>query len=291
MPPRVTVIIATYNWSSVLRYAVGSVLRQTMPDFELLVVGDGCTDDSEQVVASLGDPRVRWINLPSNSGHQSAPNNEGLRQALGELVAYLGHDDLWLPHHLESHMEKIGKSRATVSQSLTACVEPNGRIWPVIPLPERREWGPPSSTMHRRSVAEAVGGWRDYREIKLAPDADLLTRLRDRGGPFALVERLTAIKFPASRRKDVYRRRPCDEQAAWDARIATEPDLEASLLTQILMSSRAGDGSSYRDVLRQFVRDSASRLRRRWRNRSAFIARLARRNGGEIDAVRRFKGL
>jgi len=102
--PRVSVIIATYNWSSVLPYSIGSVLRQTMQDFEILVVGDGCTDDSEAVVAAIGDPRIRWFNLPANSGHQSAPNNEGLRQARGELIAYLGHDDLWLPHHLGAHV-------------------------------------------------------------------------------------------------------------------------------------------------------------------------------------------
>jgi glycosyltransferase involved in cell wall biosynthesis len=59
MPPRVSVIIATYNWSSVLLYSIGSVLGQTMGDFELLVAGDGCTDDSEQVVSSIADPRVR----------------------------------------------------------------------------------------------------------------------------------------------------------------------------------------------------------------------------------------
>src|SRR5918911_4537877 len=99
-PPRVTVIIPTYNWSSVLPYSIGSVLRQTFSDFEVLVVGDGCTDDSESVVKAVNDKRVRWINLPVNTGHQSGPNNEGLRQARGEIIAYLGHDDLWLPHHL-----------------------------------------------------------------------------------------------------------------------------------------------------------------------------------------------
>lgn len=100
--PSLTVVISTYNWSTVLPFAIGSVLRQTFIDFEVLVVGVGCTDDSQAVVESIQDERVRWINLQSNSGHQSEPNNEGLKQARGELIAYLGHDDLWLqPHHLK----------------------------------------------------------------------------------------------------------------------------------------------------------------------------------------------
>jgi glycosyltransferase involved in cell wall biosynthesis len=85
--PQVTVILSTYNWSSVLRHAIASVLGQSFADFELLVIGDGCTDDSEQVAAESGDPRVRWIGLPKNSGHQSVPNNEGLRQARGAFIA------------------------------------------------------------------------------------------------------------------------------------------------------------------------------------------------------------
>jgi len=86
-PPLLTIIIPTYNWSTVLPYSIGSALRQTFSNFEVLVVGDGCTDDSESVVRTHGDKRVRWINLPANTGHQSAPNNEGLRQALGEYIA------------------------------------------------------------------------------------------------------------------------------------------------------------------------------------------------------------
>ena len=57
--PAVSVVIATYNWSSVLRFAIRSVLAQHLADFELIVVGDGCTDDSDAVVRGFGDARIR----------------------------------------------------------------------------------------------------------------------------------------------------------------------------------------------------------------------------------------
>ena len=117
--PRVTVIIATYNWSTVLPYAIQSVLAQTMPEFELLVVGDGCTDDCEQVVTAIKDPRVRWINLPANTGHQARPNNRELQEAKGELIAYLGHDDLWLPHHLQCMVNALDTGSAGIAHTMS----------------------------------------------------------------------------------------------------------------------------------------------------------------------------
>src|SRR4051794_21571883 len=164
-----------------------------MTDFELLVVGDGCTDDSQQVVAAIGDPRVRWINLPANTKHQSGPNNEGLRQARGEFIAYLGHDDLWLPHHLESHVAAIETSGAAMTHSLLVRVDAEGdEPWAVLPQPEKGSWGPPSCTVHRRSVTEALGGWRDYRQLVEPPEIDLWRRARDAGFAFTFVPRLTA---------------------------------------------------------------------------------------------------
>src|SRR3954453_5561675 len=98
--PRVTIITATYNYSSVLRYAIKSALEQTFQDFEHWIIGDGCTDDSDEVVRSFNDPRLHWHNLPENVGSQFAPNNKGLELARGEYIAYLGHDDIWHPSHL-----------------------------------------------------------------------------------------------------------------------------------------------------------------------------------------------
>ena len=75
--PSVTVVIATYHWSSVLRLAMTSVLGQTFTDFELLVVGDGCSDDSQAVAESVGDARVRWINLPLITAINGRPTTKG----------------------------------------------------------------------------------------------------------------------------------------------------------------------------------------------------------------------
>jgi len=292
MSPRVTVIIATYNWSSVLPYSIGSVLRQTFADFELLVVGDGCTDDSEQVVASIDDPRVRWINLPANTRHQSGPNNEGLRQARGELIAYLGHDDLWLPHHLEAHVKAIEESHAAMTYSLVFWHDPaDCKFWPATPRPQAGWWSPPTGTVHRREVTEALGGWRDYREITLPPEIDLWRRARDAGFQFTFVPRLTALKFPASIRRGVYRDKPSHEQKEWSARIASEPDLEAQLLVEMIAGNRAAKSMSYRDLVRTLIAETMIRVRRRLTKRTALLATLWPRKGAVIDSVRRFKGL
>jgi glycosyltransferase involved in cell wall biosynthesis len=154
--PRVTVIIATYNWGTVLPYAIGSVLRQTFSDFELLVIGDGCTDESGETVARFDDPRVRWLNLSANTGHQCGPNNEGLRQARGDVIAYLGHDDLWLPHHLELQMTAIDTG-ADLACGITAMISPTGaRTYAPKDDPSRRSvaWDlPPSGLVHRAGPA------------------------------------------------------------------------------------------------------------------------------------------
>jgi glycosyltransferase involved in cell wall biosynthesis len=286
--PRVSVLIATYNWSSVLQYSVGSALRQTFADFELLVIGDGCTDDSESVVAAIGDPRVRWINLPSNSGHQSTPNNEGLRQARGEIIAYLGHDDLWLPHHLETCVRTLDQTPADVAYALMAWVMPNGSdIFPTVPYPRYGTFVPPSAVVHRRSVTEAIGGWRNHRHISQYPDVDLWRRAQAAGYRFAFVPRLNGIKLSAACRPGVYKTRPCHEQAEWTRRIA-DPSLEARLLAQFVAGDYFASGMPYRALVPHFIRQTMRRVR-------ALLSRplaawFAPRHP-TIDEIRRFKGL
>jgi glycosyltransferase involved in cell wall biosynthesis len=292
--PQVTVIIPTYNWSSVLPYSVGSALRQTFDDFEVLVVGDGCTDDSEAVVRAVGDERVRWVNLPVNTGHQSGPNNEGLRRARGEFIAYLGHDDLWLPHHLSCMLAAI-EAGADLAFGIVE------RIVPGVsrsPAPARLkyvpgQWLPPTGVVHRRGVTERVGGWGDYRGLTIPPEADLWRRAYDHGFQFAFVPRLTALKFPASKRPGVYTETPYHEQAEWFEKIRSEPDLETSELVGLLASAvnvPVWNEKPYPELTRDYLSEMARRFKVKL---SGMVRRPppAPPQGEEVEAARLLKGL
>jgi glycosyltransferase involved in cell wall biosynthesis len=217
--PLVTVLIATYNRSEVLRYALASAIGQTYARLEVIVVGDACTDDSEQVVARAGDKRARWINLPANSGSQAGPNKAGLAEARGELIAYLGHDDLWRRDHVALLVADIERRRADASSTVTSYVYPR-------PLPRRGfaspppgEFVPPSSLMHTAAAAERAGGWRDHRQTVRPPDDDFIWRLRESGASFSRVRSLSVVKFASSQRPGSYREGRSHEQAAFSARL------------------------------------------------------------------------
>jgi glycosyltransferase involved in cell wall biosynthesis len=286
--PRVTIITSTYNWSSVLPYAIASAQRQTFTDWEMLIVGDGCTDDSEEVVAraSGGDARIRWINLPENNGEQSAPNNEGLRQARGELIAYLGHDDLWLPHHLQLLVDSIDGG-ADLAYSLIEFI-----FGPEVVPPERlnAESILPSSVLHRKTVTDAVGGWTHYREIYDTPQQHLWDSAKRAGFKFERVPRLSVIKFSAACRRDSYKIRSCEEQAHWTQRIENEPDFEIVEMTKMALELRRihieNISMSFRQKLLRFLRDLPAKLKTRLRERSK-----KRYKGHITDEYRLYKGL
>lgn len=292
-PPLATVIIATYNWSAVLPFSVRSALGQTFRNLEVLVVGDGCTDDSEAVVAAIDDPRLRWINLPENSGHQSGPNNEGLRQARGELIAYLGHDDLWLPHHLELLVAALSKG-TDLAHGITALVHPDGRLQA---YPFRFSFRPgraipPSSMVHRRTVTDAVGNWKPFTELTEDPEVDLWRRAHLAGYRVGFVPRLTAVKFPASWRRDAYRTRACHEQASWLRRIQEELDLEAVTLGRFLEAAEnrsALRNWPYLELLRQVVARPLGYVRYRLSHPSLVLSE--RKKGRTIAANQEFKGV
>jgi hypothetical protein len=240
--PRVTVIIPTWNWSAVLPYAIASVRAQTLTDFELLVIGDGCTDDSAAVVARAAgdDPRVQWINLAENYGQQAWPNNEGLRRARGPFIAYLGHDDLWLPDHLARLVAAL-EAGADIAYCPVAYIETKGTVRRAAPPYTAPPcWLPPTGVMHRKTLTDRVGPWADWRTLTVDPETDLWARCYAAGARFVDTGHVSAIKLPAAARQGVYKTKPCHEQATWAARIAAEPTLADTLTAQLTAQPNIG---------------------------------------------------
>jgi glycosyltransferase involved in cell wall biosynthesis len=187
--PLVSVILPTHNCAGILPYAIQSALYQTFTDFELWVVGDGCTDNSEEVVKNFDDPRINWLDLPKAPGIGYANRNVALRKSAGQYIAYLAHDDIWLPDHLELLFNRIVKEKKDFVYSQTANVSPYG----IISISHFNLGNPEclkdflafrasprlSSIMHHKSCLDKYGYWSE--SIKFGADVELWVRFYKAG--------------------------------------------------------------------------------------------------------------
>jgi glycosyltransferase involved in cell wall biosynthesis len=102
--PFVSIVIPTYNRARLLRRAVQSILNQTYQNFEIIIVDDCSNDNTENVVKSFPDERIRYIRHEKNKGAVVARNG-GIKAARGEYIAFQDSDDEWLPEKLEKQMK------------------------------------------------------------------------------------------------------------------------------------------------------------------------------------------
>lgn len=122
-PPRVSVVLATYRRQAVLPRAIQSVIDQTLPDWELLVVDDEPNDETRQLVTAFDDPRVRYLRHDQNRG-VSAARNTGIENAKAEYVAFLDDDDTYVASKLEHQL--VAFSASSDRMGVVTCYE---RIW------------------------------------------------------------------------------------------------------------------------------------------------------------------
>lgn len=185
--------MATYNCSHILHYAIASVLNSDMNDWELIVVGDHCTDDTEGCVAAFADNRIRFFNLPENSGQQATPNNFGLTQARGEFICYLNHDDMFLPWHLRTMRDAAASSRDSIiltryvevvagtdtiagAPATDSMIFRNGGPSDSHPCYLPNRWQIASSWFMPTAVARKLGPWHLEKDTFVTPSQDWLFR-------------------------------------------------------------------------------------------------------------------
>jgi glycosyltransferase involved in cell wall biosynthesis len=200
----VSVIIPTYNRSKLLAQAIASVLGQTYPNHEIIVVDDGSTDDTCDYVASLGDPRVKLVRA-AHSGHIPRVRNTGIARARGEWVAFLDSDDVWLPAKLERQMQAIRDSKAAWSYTRYEHVNPNGEGIPfraggwrafsgniVEQILTAQTAVTICSVLVSRALLEQLGGFDEH--LGLREDFDLVLRLSAAGNAIAVPETLLHVR-------------------------------------------------------------------------------------------------
>lgn len=274
--PAVTVIIQTFNRSNILEYAIGSVLRQTFTDWELLVIGDGCTDDTAEVVARCTDPRVRFVNLPERVGDQSGPNNEGVRLARGRYVAYLNHDDIWLADHLQQTVAALDGGNADLAFTMQFEADPDGRVRINASYPAGFDplLHPNNSTwVFRRELHERVGPQRTRDRVYTFPTRDWIHRAWRLGAKLVAVPAVTIVVVSATTRRNVYAERQWREHAELWRQIAADPDWRQRKLTEAWLHPRPTH-------LRAF--DSAALLRALWMR---WLGRAALALGIDPEAI------
>lgn len=299
--PTVSVVMAVYNRSNILRFVIDSLRAQTRTDWELIAVGDACTDDSGDVVEAYGDPRLHWVNLPQNTGEQSGSNNEGLRRARGRYIAFLNHDDLWLPNHLEVLLAAIEETGADLVFSLLAVVQPDGpsilRGASPTGFYEPTMSVPASAWLLRRELVDRVGPWRFYRQCHVAPSQDWLRRAAKTGAVLRAVPSLSVLAIPSGHRPRSYADRHDSEHARLAARMAAAPtfvehELTAMAVRHAIVDPFFGPSTAIRPyVVRALKNVGRAVLRVAGLHSDEMRMRLTGRRGHLIDQLRRTRGL
>ncbi len=297
--PLVSIVIAAYNRSNVLALTLRTVLWQTVTDWEVLVIGDACTDDTETVVASFGDPRIRFINLKENFGEQSGPNNFGAQQARGKFLVWLNHDDFWLPDHLSLALAELDATKAdlvfTLCERITA--ESPGVIFNATAAGnyDPAHFAAASCWVLRRELFLEISSWRPAKEIFMIPSGEWLFRAWRAGKQLRLCPHLTVVAIASDKTAGSYARREMNEHVALLERLRAPDTFRSIELTRQLTvpNAEALKTQPLGALLKELIKRP---IRRLWialgiHPGSIHYALRTRKKGGAIDVLRKRRGL
>lgn len=165
--PMVSVVVPTHNRKELLAETLQSILDQTFQNFELIIVSDGSTDGTEEMVASMADTRVRLIRQ-EKSGQPAKPRNMGIKAALGKYIALCDDDDVWFQNKLAIQVEAMEHNEMVALCYTNGLVMRNGVVGQRL-LNRRKIFSnhfyellkgnviPNSSVLIRRRVFDSVG--------------------------------------------------------------------------------------------------------------------------------------
>lgn len=203
--PLFSVVIPLYNRATTVCDTIRTVLNQSFGDFEIIVVDDGSTDDPQQAIAALGDPRIRLVRQENGGG--GSARNRGIDEARGRYIAFLDSDDLFLPHKLEAVARRLEEAPDCVWYSYINVdrgvgrywVRPNRAIRPGEDVGEylfvHNQFIQTSAIVLPRALAAQV---RFDATLRKGQDLDFCLRLQRAGAVFRMIEEPLIVWVDAS---------------------------------------------------------------------------------------------
>lgn len=179
----VSVVLPTYNRAQFLSETIQSVIAQKFADWELVIVDDGSTDNTQDVVKGFTDSRIKYVKQ-ENRG-VSAARNLGVSKTTAPIIAFLDSDDLWLPRKLETQLKFFNEHPdAAICQTEETWIRNGRRVNPMKKHAKKSGWifkdclplciVSPSAVMMRRKVFDELGGFDE--SLPACEDYDLWLR-------------------------------------------------------------------------------------------------------------------
>ena len=214
--PFISVVIPTYNRVLLLQKAIASVLAQTYTHWELIVVDDGSTDDTAEIIYSLKDSRIHLLALP-HSGNIASLRNAGAKAGSGEWIAFLDSDDEWVSNKLEIQLHLLLQEKKRwsyggyelmdeVSQTIPGKAGIFRPIsgWIVRPLITTEVAVNIGSLMVERKLFNDVGGFNTEPKLLYREDYELALRLALRAEALAVPDLLVRIREHTGRSTNAF---------------------------------------------------------------------------------------
>src|SRR5579872_6000456 len=186
--PAISVVMPTYNGERFLRPAIESILNQTFPNFELIIIDDGSTDNTPHILWEFKDTRLTVLTNQQNLGIAAA-TNRGLAAARGEYIALQDHDDISLPHRLQTQLDFLNSHpEIALVGSAATLINDDGVAYAEFPLPCEEidiKWrllfvGDAfhyTSIMVRRNAMQEIGGYGEDPAFRYSEAYDPFSRL------------------------------------------------------------------------------------------------------------------
>jgi len=212
--PEVSVILPAYNGEKFIKETLESLLAQTFSDLEVVVVDDGSTDTTAEIVKSFmdsrlrgndgagGDSRIRYFHK-GNSGNQAIPRNFGIKKAQGKYIAFCDQDDIWYPDKLERQMKVIGGKDLGLVVTSADIIDEKGKKTGVRYVPEghmdsaesfslllEEDFITACSVLIPKQVLDDIGGLEE--SLKGNDDYELWLRISRKYGIYGIGEALCA---------------------------------------------------------------------------------------------------